>query len=238
MDAVFGVADRVLVLMQGRLVADGTPEAARRLERVAILDGRLVAPEPPEAVAARLEDGSAQEALEWMFESFGSDHYIACSFQKTSSVTAHLASSINPDARFFYLDTDVLFAETYETRDRLAEALDRLSLRLPVLGPITTPASVPVTIAAAEMTAKAGFYEKNPGRDVAVKVLSHATAVAGGERGGGKYDRVGPRRGAAAPGRVGRLPGGERRACVQAVGHAVAVSVALAKLRAVVAAQH
>ena len=27
MDAVFGVADRVLVLMQGRLVADGTPEA-------------------------------------------------------------------------------------------------------------------------------------------------------------------------------------------------------------------
>jgi branched-chain amino acid transport system ATP-binding protein len=27
MDAVFGVADRVLVLMQGRLVADGTPQA-------------------------------------------------------------------------------------------------------------------------------------------------------------------------------------------------------------------
>ena len=58
-----------------------------------------------------------------MFESFGQDHYIACSFQKTSSVTAHLASQINPEARFFYLDTDVLFPETYETRDRLAEAL-------------------------------------------------------------------------------------------------------------------
>ena len=27
------------------------------------------------------------------------------------------------EARFFYLDTDVLFPETYETRDRLAEAL-------------------------------------------------------------------------------------------------------------------
>ena len=58
-----------------------------------------------------------------MFESFGSDHYIACSFQKTSSVTAHMASQVNPEARFFYLDTDVLFPETYETRDRLAEAL-------------------------------------------------------------------------------------------------------------------
>ena len=51
----------------------------------------------------------------------GSDHYIACSFQKTSSVTAHMATQINPEARFFYLDTDVLFKETYETRDRLAE---------------------------------------------------------------------------------------------------------------------
>ena len=30
MDAVFGVADRVLVLMQGRLVADGSPEAVAR----------------------------------------------------------------------------------------------------------------------------------------------------------------------------------------------------------------
>jgi len=76
-----------------------------------------------ETVAAELEDRSATQVLEWMFEQFGSDHYIACSFQKTSSVTAHLASQINPDARFFYLDTDVLFEETYETRDRLAEAL-------------------------------------------------------------------------------------------------------------------
>jgi len=34
-----------------------------------------------------------------------------------------MASQINPEARFFYLDTEVLFPETYETRDRLAEAL-------------------------------------------------------------------------------------------------------------------
>jgi branched-chain amino acid transport system ATP-binding protein len=34
MDAVFGVADRVLVLMQGRLVADGTPEAVAQDPRV------------------------------------------------------------------------------------------------------------------------------------------------------------------------------------------------------------
>ena len=76
-----------------------------------------------EAIAAELEGLSAEKALEWMFDQFGSRHFIACSFQKTSSVTAHLATQINSDARFFYLDTDVLFPETYETRDRLAESL-------------------------------------------------------------------------------------------------------------------
>ena len=57
-----------------------------------------------EAIAAELEGRSAQGTLEWMFENFGERHYIACSFQKTSSVTAHLASTVNPEARFFYLD--------------------------------------------------------------------------------------------------------------------------------------
>jgi phosphoadenosine phosphosulfate reductase len=76
-----------------------------------------------EAIAADLEHSTAEETLEWMFENFGERHYIACSFQKTSSVTAHMASRINPEARFFYLDTEVLFEESYETRDRLAEAL-------------------------------------------------------------------------------------------------------------------
>jgi phosphoadenosine phosphosulfate reductase len=76
-----------------------------------------------EAVAANLENRTAQEALAWLFETFGESHYIACSFQKTSSVTAHLATQLNSEARFFYLDTDVLFPETYETRDRLAEHL-------------------------------------------------------------------------------------------------------------------
>jgi phosphoadenosine phosphosulfate reductase len=74
-----------------------------------------------EAVAAELERKSASEVLEWAFTEFGEDLYIACSFQKTSSVVMQLATAINPRARFFYLDTDVLFRETYETRDRLAE---------------------------------------------------------------------------------------------------------------------
>src|ERR1700742_3160449 len=87
------------------------------------------------AIADELEGLTAQETIKWMFDQFGQDHYIACSFQKTSSVTAHLATQINPDARFFYLDTDFLFPETYETRAGLAESLgiefDRFHNRTP-----------------------------------------------------------------------------------------------------------
>jgi phosphoadenosine phosphosulfate reductase len=75
----------------------------------------------PDAVAAELESRSAAGALEWAFENFGDRLYVACSFQKTTSVMVDLAVKVNPEARFFYLDTDVLFPETYETRDRLEE---------------------------------------------------------------------------------------------------------------------
>lgn len=74
-----------------------------------------------ERIAAELEERSATEVIEWVFETFGESHYFACSFQKTSSVVMDIATKVNPAARFFYLDTDVLFPETYETRDRLEE---------------------------------------------------------------------------------------------------------------------
>lgn len=75
----------------------------------------------PEVAAAGLEEASAEEALRWALDRFSPRMYIACSFQKTSSVTVHMANGINPGARFFYLDTDLLFPETYETKDRLEE---------------------------------------------------------------------------------------------------------------------
>ena len=75
--------------------------------------------------------------------------YIACSFQKTSSVTVHMATRINPEARFFYLDTDVLFPETYETKDRLEERYGISFHRYSSItaraagGPLRRPALVP-----------------------------------------------------------------------------------------------
>ncbi len=79
------------------------------------------APFDPEAVAGDLESASAEEALRWALDTFHPKLYIACSFQKTNSVLIDMAVKINPETRFFYLDTDVLFEETYATRDRFAE---------------------------------------------------------------------------------------------------------------------
>lgn len=83
---------------------------------VELLNGR----EPGE-IAAELEPLSAQEVIAWTIENFHPALYFACSFQKTSSVVAHMATEIESSARFFYIDTDVLFPETYETRDRFSE---------------------------------------------------------------------------------------------------------------------
>ena len=110
----------------------------------------------PETVADDLEHRTASEALEWMFEQFGSDHLIACSFQKTSSVTLHLATRINPEARFFYLDTDVLFPETYETRDRLAEHFDISFERFQDLASPSRPVCTATSSGSATPTPAAG----------------------------------------------------------------------------------
>ncbi len=74
----------------------------------------------PREVAAELEDMSAAEAIGWAIDTFHPRLRFACSFQKTSSVGIDIATKIAPDANFFYLDTDVLFEETYATRDALS----------------------------------------------------------------------------------------------------------------------
>ena len=46
---------------------------------------------------------------------------VACSFQKEASVILDMLVEIEPAARFFVLDTGVLFEETYETWRRVEE---------------------------------------------------------------------------------------------------------------------
>jgi phosphoadenosine phosphosulfate reductase len=72
-------------------------------------------------VAQELEPQGPEATLKWMVEQFHPSLYIACSFQQEESVLLDMLHRIEPNARIFYLDTDVLFPETYATRDRLVE---------------------------------------------------------------------------------------------------------------------
>ncbi len=89
-----------------------------RAGRLPTIDGRVV---DPVELAAKIEALSAAEAIAWAIETFHPALRFAVSFQKTSSVTIDIAHRIEPEASFFYIDTELLFPETYDTRDRLAE---------------------------------------------------------------------------------------------------------------------
>jgi phosphoadenosine phosphosulfate reductase len=71
--------------------------------------------------APDLESLGAQEVLEHMVREFHPRLYVACSFQKEASVILDMLVRIEPEARFFVLDTGVLFPETYETWRRIEE---------------------------------------------------------------------------------------------------------------------
>ncbi len=75
----------------------------------------------PAAVSAEVEAMTAEEAIAWAIERFDSSLRFAVSFQKTTSVLVDMTHGIHREARFFYVDTGLLFPETYATRDALAE---------------------------------------------------------------------------------------------------------------------
>ena len=86
--------------------------------RLPTIDGQVV---DPQEISAQVEAMGAEEAIAWAVETFHPQLRFAVSFQKTSSVVVDLAHRVEPGARFFYLDTELLFPETYATRDELAE---------------------------------------------------------------------------------------------------------------------
>jgi phosphoadenosine phosphosulfate reductase len=67
------------------------------------------------AVAPNLEHASAEEVLAYAVERFHPRLFVACSFQKEASVIMDMLVRIEPEARFFTLDTGVLFQETHDT---------------------------------------------------------------------------------------------------------------------------
>jgi len=89
-----------------------------RPAKLPMIRGELV---DPAELAAEVEPLDAAEAIVWALERFHPELRFAVSFQKTTSVIVDLAHAIEPAARFFYVDTGLLFPETHATREALAE---------------------------------------------------------------------------------------------------------------------
>ena len=68
-------------------------------------------------------EASPRETLKLVYEMFGEDAVMATGFGASGVVMMHMLSTILPDPKVFYLDTDLLFPETYALRDRLADEL-------------------------------------------------------------------------------------------------------------------
>jgi phosphoadenosine phosphosulfate reductase len=82
------------------------------------------------------EGMAAEQLLVWAHERFGERLCLTCSWQRQSSALVHMISELGLDVDVVELDTQVLFAETYETRDRLVE---RYELQLKSFRPIGAP---------------------------------------------------------------------------------------------------
>lgn len=77
--------------------------------------------------AVVLEHASAEEVIKFAVETFPNITF-ACSFGAEDVVLVDLLQKVSPKTDIFYLDTDFHFAETYETRDRIAEAYPGIPL--------------------------------------------------------------------------------------------------------------
>lgn len=77
---------------------------------------------------------SPQEILRLAFDTFGNIAF-ACSFGAEDVALVDMIVKIKPDAKIFYLDTDVLFDETYLVRDQI---LAKYSANLIKYSPLLT----------------------------------------------------------------------------------------------------
>src|SRR5690349_17287511 len=81
--------------------------------------GRDTSDEELRDLASEFETREPKNVLRWTLEEFGNDVALATGFGAEGCVLVHMLSQINRDARIFYLDTDLLFPETYDLRDQL-----------------------------------------------------------------------------------------------------------------------
>lgn len=74
--------------------------------------------------STNLTDGPAEEILRYAVDQFHPRLYVASSFQKEASVILDMLLKIEPNARFFTIDTGNLFPETFDVWRRIEQRYD------------------------------------------------------------------------------------------------------------------
>ncbi len=82
------------------------------------------------------EGSSPKLILQWGFENFTPDIVLATGFGPEGVALMHMVSEIRPETTVFYLDTALLFPETYALRDELARRLGIHFERIPASLPL------------------------------------------------------------------------------------------------------
>ncbi len=90
-----------------------------------------------ESLSAQFEPLDPLALLRWAEGEFGDGVLLACSFGAEDVVLIDMLTSIRPNARAFFLDTDFHFPETLELRDRILARYPQLQLE--VFKPLLTP---------------------------------------------------------------------------------------------------
>lgn len=87
----------------------------------------------------RLEGKSPQDVLRYALEQYFPSIVLACSFGPEDVVLWDMMFQINPKASLFYLDTDFLFKETHDVRERIVAKYNLAQEQLIEMKPEFTP---------------------------------------------------------------------------------------------------
>lgn len=91
------------------------------------------------ALSDSFERKSPQEVLAFALERYSSRIILACSFGAEDVALVDMIHRLKPRTPLFYLDTDFLFAETYELRDRIVAKYGLLPEQMVQVKSLLTP---------------------------------------------------------------------------------------------------
>jgi phosphoadenosine phosphosulfate reductase len=110
-----------------------TARQADEAESIALLSQEGVA---LAQVQARAENWTAEQILQWSFETYGRDVAVATAFGAEGIALIDIAAQVWPQPRIFLLDTSFLFPETYRLIDQVEQ---RYGLSIERILPSLTP---------------------------------------------------------------------------------------------------